>query len=106
MPEWKSRLSMTEWKTQIELETRAKRTLNIDVETEIGIKVIAPYAITTRGGDLQVVEDLPDDQFGLRPMTIYYRTNTGLTWDFKHARLLEFLEVLKQHMVLEDLADV
>jgi len=89
----------------VELEARAKRALVVDAETAIGIKIIAPYSITTKDGDLHVVEDILDDQFGRHPMTIYCRNKVGVV-DFKLARVLEFLRILKQHMVLEDLADV
>jgi len=89
-----------------ELEARAKKVLFIDDETAIGVKIIAPYAFTSRDGDLMVTLDLPDEVGSFYPTTIYHRDAEWVMQGYERERVMQFLEKLRNFMVLEDLADV
>ena len=88
-----------------ELERRIGIILHIREEDGGGVRSIHPYLITSKDGDMLVTNHTPES--GRRfPKKIYHRDHVWLMKVYEHDEVMEFLEVLRRCMVLEDLADV
>jgi len=89
-----------------ELEERSWKLLQVDPETTIGIYLIDNYSITTRDGDMVVILDVLDDWLGASRDVLYHRCVNGLMVAYNHKKILAFLEVLRRHMILDDLVNL
>ena len=94
---------MHPFKARDELERRIGIILHVR-EDGAGVTSVGPYLITSRDGDMLVTRHLPNG--GAFHEKIYQRDHEWLMKKYEHDEVMEFLEVLRRFMVLEDLARV